>query len=93
MAPGGPEHLKGHQDAEALAWHHVEQVLSRGDNATHVDSRFGAGELRGEGRFRHHGDPHKEFGFFTHPRKPDFHKTGQTVWRPGRDTLHAAPEF
>ena len=73
-APGTPEHAAGHLKAEAAAWAHVEQVLARGEEAENVDGRCGTGELHGSGRFRHHGDPHEDFCFKVHPRRPDFNR-------------------
>ena len=92
-APGSLEHKRGHEQAEAAAWAHVEQVLARGEQATQVDARFGAGELRGTGRFCHHGDPHEDFCFYVHPRRPDFNKGGAVIWRPGRDALRKPNEY
>ena len=91
--PGSVEHKNGHLKAEAAAWAHVEQVLARGESADLVDARYGTGELRGTGRFRHHGDPHEDFRFYSHPRRPDFNKGGSVIWRPGRDTLSPAAEY
>ena len=91
---GSVVHREGHRKAEEFVWAHVDQVLSRGTDALLVDGRFGGGELRGEGRFRRHGDPHEDFCFYVHPRRMDFSKSGgAAIWRPGRDTLVSADEF
>ena len=87
------EHSAGHFAAQEAAWKHVTDVLERGGNATDVDERFGLGGLSGSGRFRHHGDPHEDFCFKVHPRRPDFGEVGITTWRPQRDTLIKPTEY
>ena len=82
-----------HADAERKAWAHVEAVLNRGSDAAAVDPRFGLGELQGTGRVRHHGDPHEDFRFRVHPRKPDFKHATSSIWRPQRDTLMKPEEY
>ena len=68
-------------------------MLNAGEDADSVDLRFGSGELRGTGRIKHHGDPHEDFVFHVHPRKPNFTKSGILVRKLGCDTLLPASDF
>ena len=76
-----PAHFAVVLRAEARAWEHVDQLLTRGGDATKIDPRLGAGKLMGEGRYKRHGDTHEDVSFHVHPRKPNFAKaSGAAVW-------------
>ena len=88
VKPGTEAHKEAQRQAEARAWAHVEQALRSTGDPAKVDSRFGTGELSGEGFYRRHGDPLAGYEFHVHPRKPNFREAGMVTWRPNKDTFH-----